>query len=156
LIDPISDMERTILELDPVRFAMGEKCYGVLVNERYVPQIEDQLLPRCLDDEQLLELLDILRLHPATESEQHLTVCWSLNSEHKSSPAWAVLGDAWPARFWGFCWALASSFTNWQSMLRIDLSNRSTQLPGTGVALNLIARGLTMSRLHARQSDVQD
>jgi hypothetical protein len=75
LIDPISDMERTILELDPVRFAMGEKCYGVLVNERHVPQIEDQLLPRCLDDEQLLELLDILRLHPATESEQHLTVC---------------------------------------------------------------------------------
>src|SRR6476620_6830357 len=75
LIDPISDMERTILELDPVRFAMGEKCYGVLVNERHVPQIEDQLLPRCLDDEQLLELLDILGLHPATESAHHSTVC---------------------------------------------------------------------------------
>src|SRR5450755_4710283 len=66
LIDPISDMERTILKLDSVRFAVGEKCYGVLVNERHVPQIEHQLLPRCLDDEQLLELLDILRLYPAT------------------------------------------------------------------------------------------
>jgi hypothetical protein len=75
LIDPISDMEGTILKLDPVRFAVGEKCYGVLVNERHVPQIEHQLLPRCLDDEQLLELLDIIRLNPATESEHHLTVC---------------------------------------------------------------------------------
>jgi len=35
--------------------------------------------------EQLLDLLDILRLHPAAESEHHLTVCRSLNSEHKSS-----------------------------------------------------------------------
>ena len=68
-------MERTILKLDSVRLAVGEKCHGVLVNERHVPQIEHQLLPRSLDDEQLLELLDILRLHPATESEHHLTVC---------------------------------------------------------------------------------
>ena len=75
LIDPISDIERTILKLDPFRFAVGEKCYGVLVNERHVLQIEHQLLPRRLDDEQLLKLLDILRLHPATESEHHLTVC---------------------------------------------------------------------------------
>jgi len=75
LIDPISDMERTILKLDPVRFAVGEKCYDVLVNERHIPQIEHQLLPRCLDDEQLLDLPDILRLHPAAESEHHLTVC---------------------------------------------------------------------------------
>jgi hypothetical protein len=87
LTDPVSDMERTILELDPVRFAMGEKCYGVVVHERHVPQIERQLLPRRLDGEQLLELLEILRLDPAAESEHHLTVCRSLNSEHKSSHA---------------------------------------------------------------------
>ena len=75
LIDPISDIERTILKLDSVRFAVGEKCHDALVNERHVPQIEHQLVSRRLDDEQLLELLDILRLHPATESEHHLTVC---------------------------------------------------------------------------------
>jgi hypothetical protein len=75
LIDPISDMERTIFKLDPVRFAVGEKCYDVLVHERHVPQIQHQLLPRRLDDEQLSERLDILRLHPAAESEHHLTVC---------------------------------------------------------------------------------
>ena len=68
-------MERTILKLDAVPFALGEKCYDVLVHKRQVPQIEHQLLPRRLDDEQLLELLDILRLHPAAESEHHLTVC---------------------------------------------------------------------------------
>jgi hypothetical protein len=87
LIDPISDMERTILKLDPVRFAVGEKCYGVLVHERHVPQIEHQRLPRGFDIEQLPERLNILRLHPAAESEHHLTICRSLNSEHKSFPA---------------------------------------------------------------------
>ena len=68
-------MERTTLKLDPLGFAAGEKCHSVLVHESHVPQIEHQLLPRCLDDEQLLELLDILRLHPATEREHYLTVC---------------------------------------------------------------------------------
>ena len=68
-------MERTTLKLGSVRFAVGEKCYGVLVNEHHIPQIEHRLLPRRLDDEQLLELLDILRLHSATESEHHLTIC---------------------------------------------------------------------------------
>ena len=67
-------MERAILNLDPIRFAVGEKCHGILVNERHVPQIEDQLLLRRFDEEQLLKLLDILGLHPATESENHFTV----------------------------------------------------------------------------------
>jgi hypothetical protein len=73
-IDPITDMEGTILDLDPVRFAMREKCHGVLVHERHVLQIEYQPLPRRLDDEQLLDLLDILGLHPAAEREHDLTV----------------------------------------------------------------------------------
>jgi hypothetical protein len=75
LIDPISDMERTILKPDSIRFAVGEKCYDFLVNERHVPQIEYELLPRSLDDEQLLEMLDILCLNPAAKSEHHLGVC---------------------------------------------------------------------------------
>jgi hypothetical protein len=80
----VSDIERTILKLDPIRFAAGEECYGLLVHKCHVPQIEHQRLPRGLDDEQLLELLDILHLHPAAESEHHLTVCRSLDSEHKA------------------------------------------------------------------------
>jgi len=68
-------MERTTLKCDPLRFAVGEKSHGGLVHERHVPQIEHHWLPRRLDDEQLLKLLDILRLYPATESEHHLTVC---------------------------------------------------------------------------------
>ena len=75
LIDPISDMERTSRKRDPLRFAVGEKCHGVLVHECHVPQIERHRLSRCLDDEQLLELLDILCLYAATESEHRLTVC---------------------------------------------------------------------------------
>jgi hypothetical protein len=85
LIDPLSDMERTIFELGSVRFAVSEKCDGVLVNERHVPQIENQLATRCLDGEQLLELPNILRFNSATEGEHDLIVLCSLNSEHASS-----------------------------------------------------------------------
>ena len=54
LIDPISDVERTILKLDPLRFAAREECYCLLIHERHVPQIEAQRPSRCLGDEQLL------------------------------------------------------------------------------------------------------
>jgi hypothetical protein len=74
LIDPVSDMEWTPFKRDSVRLAVGEKCYGVLIHERHISQIERHGLPGGLGDEQLLELLDIRRLHPATESEHHLTV----------------------------------------------------------------------------------
>ncbi len=89
LVDPRSDMERTTLNLDPLCFAVSEKCHSILVHEGHVPQIEHQRLPRRLNDEQLLDLLDVLRLHTAAESEHHLTVCFSLNPEHKSSYACA-------------------------------------------------------------------
>jgi hypothetical protein len=38
-------MERATLKLDPLRFAVGEKCHGVLVHERHVPQIEHGQTP---------------------------------------------------------------------------------------------------------------
>ena len=75
LIDPISNIERTTVQLDPPRFAVDEKCHGVLVDERHVAQIEHHRLPRPLNAEQLLELLEILCLQPPAESEHHLTVC---------------------------------------------------------------------------------
>jgi hypothetical protein len=75
LIDPVSNIERTTVKLDPLRFAIDEKCHGVLVDERHVAQVEHHRLPRRLNNEQLLELLDVLRLQPAAESEHHLTVC---------------------------------------------------------------------------------
>ena len=76
-------MERAILKVDPLHFTVCEKSHCVLVHERDVPQVKRQLLPGRLDDEQLLDLIEILRLHPATESEDYLTVRCSLNSEHK-------------------------------------------------------------------------
>jgi hypothetical protein len=85
LIDPLSDMERTIFELDAVGLAAAEKFDGILVDERHVPQIQNQLLPRCLDGEELLELPDILGLDPATECEQDLTIPCSPSSQHANS-----------------------------------------------------------------------
>jgi hypothetical protein len=78
-------MERAIFELDPVGLAAAEIFDGILVDERHVPQIQNQLLPRCLGGEQLLELLDVRCLDPAAEGEQDLTVRCSPSSQHASS-----------------------------------------------------------------------
>jgi hypothetical protein len=74
-------MERAIFELDAIGLAAAEKLDGILVDERHVPQIQNQLLPRCLDGEQLLKLLDILCcLDPAAEREQNSTIPCSPSS----------------------------------------------------------------------------
>ena len=79
-------MERAIFELDAIGLAAEKKFDGILADERHVSQVQNQLLPRCLDGEQLLELLDILRcFDPAAEREQDLTVLRSPGSEHSSS-----------------------------------------------------------------------
>src|SRR5712671_5453832 len=80
LVDPPSDMERAIFELDAIGLAAAEKFDGILVDECHVPQIQNQLLPRCLDREQLLKLLDILCFDPAAECEQNLAVPCSPSS----------------------------------------------------------------------------
>jgi hypothetical protein len=81
LIDPPSDMERAIFELDAIGLAAAEKFDGILVDERHVPQIQNQLLPGCLDGEQLLKLFDFLCcFDPAAESEQNSTIPCSPNS----------------------------------------------------------------------------
>jgi hypothetical protein len=74
-------MERAIFEIDAIGLAAAEKFDGILVHERYVPQIQNQLLPRCFGGEQLLKLLDILRcFDPATECEQNAAIPCSPSS----------------------------------------------------------------------------
>ena len=75
LIDPISDMKRTIFKSDSVRLSVGQEYYDVLIYEGQIPQIEHHLAPRRLDYEQLLKVLNILRLHPAADCEHHMTIC---------------------------------------------------------------------------------
>jgi hypothetical protein len=50
-LDPLSDIGRTILEFDAIGLAAGEKFHRALVDECHVPQIQYQLLPRCLQGE---------------------------------------------------------------------------------------------------------
>jgi hypothetical protein len=66
-LDPLSDIGRTVFELDATRLATGQKFDRILVNECYVPQIQHQVLPRCLQSEQLSELLDIFCFNSAAE-----------------------------------------------------------------------------------------
>jgi hypothetical protein len=87
LIDPPSDVERAIFELDAISLAAAEKFDSILVDERHVPQIQNQPLPRCLCVEQLLKLLDILCcFDPAAEGEQNSTIRCSPSSQHANSP----------------------------------------------------------------------
>jgi hypothetical protein len=53
----------------------GEKFHRALVDECHVPQIQNRVLPRCLQSEQLSELLDIVCFNPATEREDDSTIC---------------------------------------------------------------------------------
>jgi hypothetical protein len=86
LIDPPSDMEKAIFELDPIGLAAAEKFDGILADERHVPQIQSQSLPGCLGGEQLLDLLDILScFDPTTECVQDLTVRCSPSPQHANS-----------------------------------------------------------------------
>jgi hypothetical protein len=79
-------MERAICELDAIRLAATKKFDGILVDERHVLQIQYQLLSRCLYDEHLFKLLDILCcFDPAAQDEEDLTVRCSPSSQHASS-----------------------------------------------------------------------
>jgi len=68
-LDPLSDIGGTILELDAVGLAAGEKFHRVLVDECHIPQIQHHVLPRFLQGEQLLQLLEIFYFNSATERE---------------------------------------------------------------------------------------
>src|SRR3984885_9916696 len=80
--NPITDVKRTIFERDAIRLAAGKKFNGVLVDERHVPQIQNQLFPRCLRGEQLLQLFDVFYVNPSTKREHDSTVRCSVNFEH--------------------------------------------------------------------------
>jgi hypothetical protein len=80
-------MKSTILQLDAISLAAMQKLDGIPVDERHVAQIQNQLLPRCLEGEQLLKLLDVLGcLDPAAEREQNLTISFSPSFQHSSTP----------------------------------------------------------------------
>ena len=68
-LDPLSDIGRTVFELDAIRLATGQKFNRILVDEGHVPQIQNQRLPRCLQGEQLSEPVDIFCFNSATERE---------------------------------------------------------------------------------------
>ena len=68
-LGPLSDIGRTILEVDAVGLAVGEKFHRALVDECHVPQIQNQLLPRWLLSEQSLQLFKMFCFNSATERE---------------------------------------------------------------------------------------
>jgi hypothetical protein len=87
-------MERTIFELDAIGLATEEKLDRVPADEGHVRQIQNQLLPRCLDGEKLLKLVDILGcLNSAADCEKNSTIPCPLSPQHASSPCLKI-GDA--------------------------------------------------------------
>jgi hypothetical protein len=74
LLDPLSDIGRAIFELDAIRLAAGKEINSILIDDRHVLQIKNQLFSRCLRGEELLELLDVLCLNSSTEREDDSTI----------------------------------------------------------------------------------
>jgi hypothetical protein len=69
LLDPLSDIERTVFELDAIRLAAVEKFHSIVIDERHIPQIQNQLLPGSFHSEQLSQFLDIFCFNSATKLE---------------------------------------------------------------------------------------
>jgi hypothetical protein len=68
LIDPPSHVQRAVLKLDAIVLAAAEKSNGILVYQRHVFQIQNQLLLQFLGSDRSSQLLDILNcLDPAAE-----------------------------------------------------------------------------------------
>jgi hypothetical protein len=84
-LDPLSDVGRAILEFDAIGLPTGEKCNRRLIDERHVFQIQRELLPPILRDEQLSEFLDIIGFYSATESEEDSAVGRLLDFKHANS-----------------------------------------------------------------------
>lgn len=69
MLDPLPDIGRTILEHDATRLASSEKFHRILVDERHVPQIQNQLFLRYFRGEQLSYFLDIFCFNSAAQLE---------------------------------------------------------------------------------------
>jgi hypothetical protein len=115
-------MERAIFELDAIGLAAAKKFDGILVDERHVLQIQNQLLPGCLDGEHLFKLLDILRcFDPATECEQDLTVRCSPSSQHASSLCLKTPDAGWTIIAFAFVDALGRQSNSEPSHCRLQV-----------------------------------
>jgi hypothetical protein len=73
-LDPLSDIGTTIFEHNAIPLAAGKKFNSVLVDERHIPQIQNQLFSRGLRVKELLQLLDVLCLNSSTKGEYNLTI----------------------------------------------------------------------------------
>jgi hypothetical protein len=84
-------MKGAVFQLDAIGLAAMEKSDCILVDKRHVPQIQNELLPGCLNDDQLSKLLDIVRcFDPAAKREQNSSILSSPSSQHASPLACLV------------------------------------------------------------------
>jgi hypothetical protein len=88
--NPFTNIGRTIFELNSIGFATGQKLYGVTIQERYVFQIQSQVVALTFQIEQSLQFCDVLGLDSAAERKDNFAVCRSLDFQH------AYFADAVP------------------------------------------------------------
>src|ERR1700746_2514243 len=95
--DPLTDIDRTVLERGALRLATCEKSDRLSVDEAHVLQVQDLRL-RCCRIEDSQELGDVLHADSPTHGEDHEGTSYrSLNPQHlrpqRTGLTW-ILGSA--------------------------------------------------------------
>jgi hypothetical protein len=69
LFNPLSNIQGTVFELDAIGFTARQKPHSFLADERYVLQIQNNLVIGRLQRKKLLEFPNIFRLNSAAQCE---------------------------------------------------------------------------------------
>jgi hypothetical protein len=83
-LNPLANIEWTILQLDAIRFAMRQELHSFSIYKRDVSQIQYQIAVGQLQTEQPLQLSNVFDLDSAAESKDDLSVCRSFDLQHRS------------------------------------------------------------------------
>ena len=69
LFNPLSNIRGTVIELDGIGFTARQKPHGFLTDERYVLQIQNNLVIGRLQRKKLPEFHNIFRLNSAAQGK---------------------------------------------------------------------------------------
>jgi hypothetical protein len=90
-LNPFSNIGGAVLQLDAIRFAVGQERHGFSLYKGDVCQIQGQTAIGLLQREQPLQLSDIIELDSAAEGEDDLSVPRSFDLQHRFSMSLSTL-----------------------------------------------------------------
>jgi hypothetical protein len=74
-LNPLSNIRRTVLQLDAIRLAMRQEIHSFSIYKCDVRQIQRKIAIGRLQGEQPLQLCNVLELDSAAQGEDDLSIC---------------------------------------------------------------------------------